>query len=375
MPRIPRLPLEASYPIPQPLRHSHDEFGDISFELFFAERYHRLPSRLPIYLNVKDKKKNWSKTLDLLDRTAFGLELISKKWHHSRSKSGKAQEDYEYVHVYGSPTRPLMLDLALDGDQLRVDFYFDCRDTDIEEWAQRQLLTVRKEFGEETSPVFRVLKRIKTGFDTEKVNIDRFEVDLAASYNDDFAAVDADIRKAIGEKKSGLVMLYGRPGTGKTSYIKALITEFKDEKFIFIPNDFVNELLKPDFVTFLIRQRNAILVIEDAEKIITSREHVGGNSVVSTLLQLTDGLFSDYLNIKVFCTFNTDRSKIDKALLRKGRMLASYDFQPLSLAKTRALLKAEQPDLREGLTLAEIFNFNARDYGEAKVGAGIGFRR
>lgn len=124
----------------------------------------------------------------------------------------------------------------------------------------------------------------------------------------------------------------------------------------------------------MIRQRNAVLIIEDAEKIIMSRNQGDKNSVVSTILQLTDGLFSDYLSIKVICTFNTDISKVDKALFRKGRMIAFYEFSALSLEKTKHLLNGTAAKVSKGLTLAEIYNFNKKDYSEETVKKTIGFR-
>jgi len=136
----------------------------------------------------------------------------------------------------------------------------------------------------------------------------------------------------------------------------------------------MNFIIDPEFISFLLKQRNSILVIEDAEKVIISRENLKEGSVVSTLLQLTDGLFSDYLNIKVICTFNTSKSKIDSALLRKGRMIAMHEFNPLSIEKTNHLLKEiGVENVNKELSIADIYNYEEKRYSieESK----IGFRR
>lgn len=134
--------------------------------------------------------------------------------------------------------------------------------------------------------------------------------------------------------------------------------------------------LKPDFITFLIKQKNSILVIEDAESVIMSREQSQNKSIVSTILQITDGLFSDYLNIKVICTFNTDVSKIDKALFRKGRMIAFYKFEELAEDKAMALLHLESAeDLPETRTLAELYNLKERSFTDQATTKTIGFGR
>jgi ATP-dependent 26S proteasome regulatory subunit len=166
------------------------------------------------------------------------------------------------------------------------------------------------------------------------------------------------------KQESGMVLLHGEPGTGKTTYIKHLICKYQNKQFIFIQNDFVKDLLKPSFISFLLQNKNAILIIEDAEKVVVSRGDSSDDSVVSTILQLTDGLFSDFLNIKIICTFNTNIDHIDKALLRKGRMIAKYNFTPLSAEKTSALAKKlGHENITGSLTLADIFGLDKRGFG------------
>ena len=87
-------------------------------------------------------------------------------------------------------------------------------------------------------------------------------------------------------------------------------------------------------IPIFIENPDSIFVIEDAENIVLDRER-NGNSSVSALLNISDGLLSDCLNIQIICSFNTDVSKIDNALLRKGRLIAKYDFQDLEVEKAR----------------------------------------
>ncbi len=187
--------------------------------------------------------------------------------------------------------------------------------------------------------------------------------------------INTIISEAMTRDKAGLILLHGVPGTGKTSYIKNLISRFSSRTFIFIQNEFIKDLLNPNFISFLLKNRNCILIIEDAEKVITTREYVSESSVVSTILQLTDGLFSDYLNIKIICTFNTDIERVDKALLRKGRMIASYEFKPLLKEKTNKLLKTwGYPAADKEMVLADIFNMDKRGFEKSENSKKIGFK-
>jgi len=106
---------------------------------------------------------------------------------------------------------------------------------------------------------------------------------------------------------------------------------------------------------------------------VVSRDNSSDDSVVSTILQLSDGLFSDFLNIKIVCTFNTNIDRIDKALLRKGRMIAKYKFAPLAAEKTAALAqKLGYEDISGSLTLADIFGYEHRGFSN-QTKKGIGF--
>ncbi|MDD4149264.1 MAG: ATPase, partial [Bacteroidales bacterium] len=69
-------------------------------------------------------------------------------------------------------------------------------------------------------------------------------------------------------------------------------------------------------------------------------------------------LLSDALGIKLICTFNTNISKIDKALVRKGRMLTRYEFKELTIDKASVL--SEKFDLKydgkNPISIGDLFN-------------------
>lgn len=353
---------------------SFDAYGDFTLEKDLALRHKCLPSKMGAYLDVEDSKANFDQAVAMIPLAEMGLQLLKQKWDIFKNKEGKKDEDYVYFQIYASSIQPIYLEIELSDGQLNVEFFYDHHLKEVEDWAFEQIARIRTVFASAKSPIFRVLRKSNQGnFETQKVNVDTFKIKLEENYNDDFLDINSNIRKAIEEKQSGLILLHGQPGTGKTSYIKSLISDFMEHKFIFVPNDFITDLLKPNFISFLIRQRNATLVIEDAEKVITSRERAEQQSVVSTILQLTDGLFSDYLNIKVICTFNTDVSRIDKALFRKGRMIAFYEFKALSLEKTRKLIKQNAVKIESEMTLAEIYHHNATDFSETVKKRPIGF--
>lgn len=62
------------------------------------------------------------------------------------------------------------------------------------------------------------------------------------------------------------------------------------------------ELDNLSIAPFLLDNRNSVLVIEDAEELISSREEVR-NSNLSMLLNLTDGLLGESVGIQIIASF------------------------------------------------------------------------
>jgi ATP-dependent 26S proteasome regulatory subunit len=129
-----------------------------------------------------------------------------------------------------------------------------------------------------------------------------------------------------------------------------LIGTISDKKFLYIDSSLLKNITSSAFISFLLEYRNSIVVLEDCEKILSKREE--GNPFMGTLLNLTDGIIGETVNCKFICSFNCAESKIDEALLRKGRLSLKYTFNNLSLEKTQLLV----PEAKRGMVLADIYH-------------------
>lgn len=344
---------------------AYEIYGDFNRELYFTTIYNVIPSGMELKLSLKESKENMEQVLALIDYKEFDLQLVLKNWSTSDHKNAELNEDYPYEYLFKSENRKLLVRILLDTNNLLVDFYYEANDSIVEKWILETNIKLRDNLGELKTPSFNILAKNRNGFYKQKINTKNFEqLDVNLLYNDDFKEIDQIITNSIQKLKSGLILLHGKPGTGKTTYIKNLISKFNDNSFMFIQNDLVPELLKPEFISFLLKNKNCILIIEDAEKVVVSRENEN-SSVASTILQLTDGLFSDYLNIRVICSFNTNLDKIDKALLRKGRLIARYEFRDLTIEKSNQLLKTlGYKETDKEMSIAEIYRQEDKDFGE-----------
>ncbi|CAF4575813.1 unnamed protein product [Rotaria sp. Silwood1] len=186
--------------------------------------------------------------------------------------------------------------------------------------------------------------------------------DLALHYGQNFVHVHEKILKECNKKDGkGIVLLHGIPGCGKTHYIRYLVEEIQDKKLIYIPPDMAKDISKPEFLPFLLQHPNSILIIEDAENIVRDRNEITFNAsqAVANLLNLSDGLLGDAMHNQIIATFNCDLTIIDKALLRKGRLIADYEFGKLDVDNAKLLsnkLGFDMEHISKPMTLAEIYN-------------------
>lgn len=224
-------------------------------------------------------------------------------------------------------------------------------------------------------PEISLLVNGQAGIRTKSLEITKPRLSIEDNYNDDFCEIHKTIFKRLSKKNDkGLVLLHGKPGTGKTSYIRYLITSLK-KNIIFLPPNMAGAITNPDLISILIENPNSIFVIEDAENIVVGRER-DKRSPVSALLNISDGLLADCLNIQVICSFNTDISKIDNALMRKGRLIAKYEFKELELTKAQQLSDklGFRTTLQQPMVLASIYNQDEQDFQQITRSNPIGFQ-
>lgn len=207
------------------------------------------------------------------------------------------------------------------------------------------------------------------------LEIKRTKLNLDLFYEDDFRATDEVIQKRLCKRNDkGIVLLHGLPGTGKTTYLRYLVGRIK-KRVLFLPPSVAENLVNPDFIDLLIDNPNSVLIIEDAEHIITDRK-LARSQGVSNLLNISDGLLADALNVQLVCTFNSPLTMVDSALMRKGRLIAKYEFGKLGIEKAQRLSQhlGFDTEITRPMTVAEIAKQHEPEAIMNRVEV-IGFRR
>lgn len=187
-----------------------------------------------------------------------------------------------------------------------------------------------------------------------KMNNEKLNLHYGKNFNKKYDKLVKNLK----ESHDGLTLLHGRPGTGKTTLIKHLITKI-DKPFIYLPGYMVSNLSSPQFITYLsnLSQRTgSFVLIEEAEEILKKRED-GTNPYISNILNISNGILNDIIKAQIIWTFNTNLDNIDDAIVRAGRLKFEHKFDKLTVEETNDLMShLEKGKSKKELTVSEIYN-------------------
>lgn len=355
MPNLPQnLPKENIF--------SDRQYGN-AFE-YFLQRYNCYPLRILFDdLNFKSLLEELQTSFSLEEKKVFYTQYYHRDKSEYLTKDSLFELDGHLLLYFCFSTYQkdhLQILYSPDADKSKIEKVQEiCKKHFVAEEDQRTKLEVLVKQG---------------GYYFNSFEIKDPNLDLERNYNTDFLEVDKDMKSHLNKKdENGLIILYGKPGTGKTYYIRHLIAKL-DKRKLYIPPNLAEHIADPEFLSIFEGYGNSVLIIEDAETILQKRGPMSG-SAVSNLLNLTDGLLADCFNIQIICTFNSSLGLIDEALLRKGRLMSMYEFGPLEVKKAQSLFdhlkvdfKVEQP-----MTLADIYNHSQKPM-KSDNKKGVGFK-
>ena len=328
-------------------------------KMVYVERFQRLPDTT--YLTGIDAEK--------------ALQVLIEKWrdrivhlYQSRRYENRSKE-YSFNQAI-----VVMEQCVIELCGNYADIWYDAKQDQIVSELS-QILVSNKEKQRRRRREINIVVRGKSGLVLKAKEIKRTKLDLNLFYNGDFIEVDQLIRTRLDKRdEKGIILLHGLPGTGKTTYLRYLIGKIK-KRVLFLSPSMADNLMSPDFIALLIDNPETVVIIEDAENVIMDRKHSSLSSV-SNLLNISDGLLADFLNIQLICTFNNSLTLIDEALMRKGRLIAKYEFGKLATGQAQRLSDhlGYKTIVNRPMTIAEIANQHEQAHVAQRMEV-IGFRR
>ncbi len=343
----------------------YDTDDDIKVAAFFFHVNNQAPNKKQFY------------RVDFLPLDKELAALFTQRWKddYTEQEFIKREEKYRQKHKIWFLQKDVWIRYRNDYESKAATLYYlTSADSDTLQAAEKLLQTLVKEKEEDHKGAFSFITTIHGHFHLKEFRHIGDKVDIEDHYNEDFYPFSERVIEKLQKPKShGLVLLHGRPGTGKTTYIRYLAGQIS-KRMIYFPPYMASHISSPELINFLMDQEESILVLEDADNVI-SRRMGSENSAISNLLNLSDGLLGQCLHIPVICTFNIQQTELDTALLRKGRLLGMYEFKPLQahVANRLAQKLALHPTFSSPATLAEIYNLEEEAYQPQKNE--IGFKR
>jgi hypothetical protein len=333
--------------VPDSVNNLFDSYDDISWLKVFCVHFKVMPNSKCLTKVCVPKVIKW------LERAH--ADKISKR---------HVQQDCDNKHKQTEDRVAFVLNTGclvyLNNSRSYVEIFYSSNDD-----AQELIDNIRQfRQREPTKNMIHLVIQGRAGLNLHPLQMKLAKCSVKKNYNDDMQVVHQKILKYLKKKDlSGLTLFHGLPGTGKSTYIRYLLSQIKKE-VIFLSPRAASNMDDPQLTSLLIENPNSVVVIEDAEDLLTSRDS-NQNSGISTLLNISDGLLGAGLGIQFICTFNTALINIDSALLRKGRLRTLYEFKPLAKTKSRALLLdlgVEDYVPEQAMTLAEIYNLQQQTY-------------
>ena len=150
---------------------------------------------------------------------------------------------------------------------------------------------------------------------------------LSHTYPELYPDIDVKLlNKEFVKSSDSILVLYGVPGVGKTTFLKYILDSGSYKNALYIKD--INVLRDSSFWCGIVGNNYGVIILDDLDFALNPRQSGSDSDFVSNLLSYSDGIFEQ--RSKIIITTNQPINQMDEALIRPGRCFDFLTLEPLT---------------------------------------------